>query len=574
MKRLLHAVLLFAVISCGTKKTPADLIIKGGTIYTVNEHSPVVEAVAVTGDRITYAGDLSGLRPFESESTKVIDLQGRTMTPGFIESHGHLMALGFNEMVLDLSQVRSYEELVGIVRDAVNRSTPGQWIIGRGWHQDKWDTKPARIVRGFPTHQLLSQVSPDNPVYLWHTSGHAALVNARAMQLAGVNQLSVEQLNKNRGEGGEIIRDPEGNPTGVFNEQAMNLISQFIPPPTREINAKALQLAQQVCLENGITSFQDAGLSHNMVPQQQEVLDLYHEFKKTGGLHVRMYLTLSGWDLPMVRKWFQKGPEIDDQHFLTIRAIKLNCDGALGSRGAWLLAPYSDQPGATGMPTYSMDSVLEVSREALKNGFQVWAHAIGDRANHEILDRYEMAFKENPEKAHDCRFRIEHAQHLAPSDIPRFGKLGVIASMQAIHLSSDRPWAIERLGEKRIVEGAYKWQSLLKSGAVVINGTDVPVEPISPVACFFASVTRQTLKGMPPRGYEPAERMTREQALRSYTLDAAFGAFEEKIKGSVKAGKLADFTIFSQDIMKVPDADLLGTQVMMTIVGGKVLFEK
>ncbi|MEQ1586573.1 MAG: amidohydrolase family protein, partial [Cyclobacteriaceae bacterium] len=312
--------------------------------------------------------------------------------------------------------------------------------------------------------------------------------------------------------------------------------------------------------------FQDAG-------ENRRSIEFLRQAKKDGTLGVRLYIMLAGDDRPLVNEWLKKGPEIDSSNMLTIRSIKLYCDGALGSRGAWLLEPYTDRSDFHGMATISMDSVLSISRKALKAGFQVCSHAIGDRANKEILDRYEIAIKENPE-AKDHRFRIEHAQHLQPTDIPRFGQLGVIPAMQAIHLSSDRPWAIERLGEKRIKEGAYMWQSLLKSGAVVVNGTDVPVEPINPIASFFASVTRQTLAGEPTGGYEPEEKMTRVQALRSYTLDAAYGAFEEKIKGSIAPGKLADFTVFSQDLMTIPDTKILSTEVAMTILGGKVLYEK
>jgi predicted amidohydrolase YtcJ len=282
---------------------------------------------------------------------------------------------------------------------------------------------------------------------------------------------------------------------------------------------------------------------------------------------------VTGRDRELVNEWLQKGPEIDPEHWLTIRSIKLNCDGALGSRGAWLLEPYTDRPGFYGMATLSMDTVLVTSKSALKAGFQVCSHAIGDRANREVLDRYEAAMKENPGVV-DHRFRIEHAQHLHPEDIPRFARLGVIPAFQAIHMSSDRPWAIERLGEKRIREGAYMWQTLLKSGAKIVNGTDAPVEPLNPIPSFYASVTRMTLKGEPEGGFEPEEKMTREQALRSYTQDAAYGAFEENIKGSIEPGKLADFTVFSQDIMKVPELDLLQTEVAMTIVGGKIVYRK
>jgi predicted amidohydrolase YtcJ len=416
-------------------------------------------------------------------------------------------------------------------------------------------------------HQALSAVSPDNPVFLRHASGHAGFANAKAMQISGVNQLSVEKLGKEVGEGGEIIRDPLGNPTGLFNERAQGLITSHIPDDTEETNSKALELAIAACARNGITSFHDAGAS-------RENINLFKKFKNEGKLNTRLYVMITGFDRDLIYEYFRKGPDIDSSHWVTVRSIKLNCDGALGSRGAWLMEPYTDRPDFSGMATLPMDTVMKTSREGLKHGFQVCSHAIGDRANKEILDRYEIAFKENPDKAKDHRFRIEHAQHLRAEDIPRFGQLGVIPAMQAIHLSSDRPWAIDRLGEKRIKEGAYMWQSLLKTGAKVINGTDVPVEPINPIASFYASVTRQTLKGEPAGGYEPEEKMTRAQALRSYTLDAAFGEFEEKSKGSIEPGKLADFTVFSKDIMSIPDNDLLSTEVAMTIVGGKVVYSK
>lgn len=567
MKGLLSGLcLVFALTSCGKKDAPADLILHGGTIYTVNEASPTVEAVAVRGERIVFAGSFSEAAAWKGEQTAMIDLQGKTMTPGLIEGHGHIMGLGYNELNLDLMDVKSYEELVERVKEAAAKAQPGQWILGRGWHQDKWDTKPATLVKGFQTHHLLSEATPNNPVFLRHASGHAGFANAKAMQLAGVNQLSKESLEKNLGEGGEIIRDAMGNPTGIFNERAQGLIAQHIPENTEETDAQALALAMDACARNGITGFHDAGAS-------RENIALFKKFKEQAKLKVRLYVMLTGFDRNFVYEWFRTGPEVDTANLVTIRSVKLNCDGALGSRGAWLLEPYSDRLDFSGMATFPMDSVLKTSREALKAGFQVCAHAIGDRANREILDRYETAFKENSTQAADHRFRIEHAQHLHPTDIPRFAQLGVIPSMEAIHLSSDRPWAIDRLGETRIREGAYMWQSLLKSGARIVNGTDVPVEPINPIACFYASVTRKTLKGEPEGGYEPAERMTREQALRSYTLDAAYGAFEENIKGSIEAGKLADFTVFSQDLMTVPEADILKTKVAMTILGGKVVFQ-
>ena len=558
--------LLITVSSCSRKES-ADIIFKGGTIYTVNDKQPTVEAVAVKGTTILAVGSLAEVEKFKGEQTQVIDLQGKIMTPGFIEGHAHIMGVGYNELNLDLMNVKSYDEMVEKVREAAAKAQPGQWILGRGWHQEKWDVKPDKMVKGFQTHQLLSEASPNNPVFLRHASGHAAIANAKAMELAGVNQLSVESLKQNSQEGGEIIRDELGNPTGIFSERSMSLISSKIPENTAETDAQALDLAIKACWRNGITSFHDAGAS-------RENIELFKQFQREGKLGIRLYPMLTGWDLDLVYDYFKQGPVIDSTHFLSIRSVKLNCDGALGSRGAWLLEPYTDRPDFAGMATYSMDTVLKVSREGLKAGFQVCAHAIGDRANQEILNRYEQAFTENPSKASDHRFRIEHAQHLHPNDIARFAKLGVIPAMQAIHMSSDRPWAIDRLGEKRILEGAYMWQSLLKSGAKIVNGTDAPVEPLTPIPSFYASVSRMTLKGEPAGGYEPAEKMTRDQALRSYTLDAAFGEFEEKYKGSIEVGKLADFTIFSKDIMTVSEKEILETEVSMTVVGGKVVYTK
>ena len=564
-KKPLIILLFFLSVGCERQHGDADLVIVGGKIYTVDDGQPVVEAVAVKGNKIVYVGSADAIEKYKGSETRVIDLAHRVMTPGFIEGHGHIMGVGYNELELDLMAVKSYEELVERVKAAVEKAEPGEWIVGRGWHQDKWDTLPEKMVKGFQTHHALSAVSPENPVFLRHASGHAAMANARAMEIAGVNQLSPEQLRRSTtGAGGEIVRDELENPTGIFNERAMALISQHIPQNTPEDDRAALALALRACHRNGITGFHDAGAS-------AKTIGLLREFKEAGNMHVRLYVMLGG---PMLAsQWFSRGPEIDPDHWLTIRAIKLSCDGALGSRGAWLLEPYSDRPDFYGMATISMDTVLHIARKALKHGFQMCSHAIGDRANREVLDRYETALKENPSND-DHRFRIEHAQHLHPSDIPRFAALGVIPAMQAIHMSSDRPWAIDRLGEKRIREGAYMWQSLLKTGARIINGTDAPVEPLNPLPSFYASVTRKTLQGYPEGGYEPEEKMTREQALRSYTLDAAFGAFQGDVLGSIEVGKYADFTVFSKDIMTIDEAEILQTEAVMTIVGGKVVYEK
>ncbi|MEQ8927713.1 MAG: amidohydrolase [Fulvivirga sp.] len=567
-RTLLLSLLIIGFYSCTTTEEIqyADAIYSNGKIYTADSSNSMVEAVAIKNGRIISTGALEEVNKLKGDSTQSIDLNGATMTPGFIEGHGHMMGLGFNELDLDLLPVKSYDELVKIVAEAVANAEPGEWILGRGWHQSKWNTENEMMVKGFQTHNKLSEVSPNNPVYLRHASGHAGIANTKAMEIAGVLQMSKESLNETEVDGGEIIRDELGNPTGIFNERAMTLITKHIPKNSPERMGKALQLATEACWRNGITSFHDAGIDTTTI-------DLYHQAKEQGKLGVRMYAMLTGFDQSLLNRWYEKGPEIDTvDYLLTIRSIKLNCDGALGSRGAWLLEEYTDRSGHFGMPTLPMDFVLETSRKGLANGFQVCSHAIGDRANQEILDRYESAFTEYPNIT-DHRFRIEHAQHLHPDDIPRFGELGVIPAMQAIHMSSDRPWAIDRLGEKRIVDGAYVWQSLIETGATIVNGTDVPVEPIDPLASFYASVSRKTLEGTPENGYEPRQKMTREQALKSYTINAAYGAFQEEALGSIEVGKLADFTVFDEDIMTIPEAEILNTKVIKTVIGGEVVYE-
>lgn len=563
---ILLLVLAIAFASCARKETPADIVIRGGKIYTVTSARPVVEALAIRNGVIVAVGTADEINPYVGEKTEILELNGRVATPGFIEGHGHLMGIGFNEIELDFMQVKSFDEIVSMVREAAEKAKPGEWITGRGWHQDKWEKKPDKMIKGFPIHDALSAVSPNNPVFLRHASGHAGFANAKAMELAGVNVLSREKLTKEAGEGGEVIRDEKGNPTGLFNERAMGLIAAHIPEYSVERNEEALRLAMAACLRNGITSFHDAGVS-------RETIDLYHQFKNEGKLSIGIYAMITGRDRGLVYEWFRRGPEIDTTGWLTVRSVKLHCDGALGSRGAWLLESYSDRPDWHGMATIPMDTVLKTSREALKSGFQVCSHAIGDRANREVMDRYEQAFREAGGSSRERRFRIEHAQHIDPADLPRFAKLGVIPAMQAIHMASDRPWAIDRLGEKRIVEGAYMWQTLLKSGIPIVNGTDAPVEPVNPIPSFYASVTRKTLHGQPEGGYEPAEKMTREQALRSYTLDAAYGAFEEKLKGSLEVGKRADITIFSEDLMTMPEDKILSTNVSLVLVNGKIAYQ-
>jgi predicted amidohydrolase YtcJ len=559
-KIFISGLLLSMFFGCTSEENQADQIFINGTIYTVDDQAPVVPALAVKHGKILAVGSNQEIEKLKGGKTQVIDLQDKMMMPGFIEGHAHFMGLGYAKLDLDLMAISSYEELIQKVKEKVETSEPGEWIIGRGWHQDKWDSISKPIVQGFPTHHALSLVSPDNPVFLKHASGHAALANAKAMEIAGIDAST--QFD----EGGAVFKDAAGKPTGIFNETAQYLIGKHIPESDEKRSQQAFDLAVQTCLENGITSFHDAGAG-------PDVIALYKKNLETGNLKMRLYGMLDGSNSELLKTYFASGPEVGlGNDFLTIRSIKLYSDGALGSRGAWLLEEYEDMHGEFGHSTTPIEEIFEVCEEAIKYGFQVGTHAIGDRANHEVLNKYESAFRASDKPSADFRFRIEHAQHLHPDDIPRFSELGIIPAMQAIHMSSDRPWAIDRLGEKRIIAGAYVWQDLLKSGAQIVNGTDAPVEPVNPIPSFYASVTRKTLKGQPPGGYEPAQKMTREQALKSYTLDAAYGAFEEDIKGSIEVGKYADFAVLDQDIMKIPEDQILTSKVLMTIVNGHVVY--
>ena len=560
MKYKLILPLILLLIGCETEK--ADMIIHNGTIYTMNDLMPTTESVAIRNGKIIALGKYRDLDDLITPRTKIINLNGAMMTPGLIEGHGHFYGLGLAKMQLDLSTAESYAELVSMVADAIDRSTPGEWILGRGWHQSKWSDNADSFIKGFQTHDSLSKISPNNPVWLKHASGHAGFANQKAMDIAGVSSET------EFGFGGEIIKDLSGNPTGVFNERAQGLISKHVDTNLgKDSDLRAIELAVKTCLENGITSFHDAGTGNKTITTLRSAID-----KKL--LKVRVYAMLTSRDTSLLNQWYKKGPEIGSGNdFLTIRSIKLNADGALGSRGAWLIDEYTDRPGHFGMATQSMDYVYKVAKNGIQNGFQVNSHAIGDRANREILDQYEKVFNEFPKLSKDHRWRIEHAQHIDPKDIPRFGSLKVIASIQGIHMSSDRPWAINRLGQKRIVESAYVWRDLINHGAILINGSDVPVEPIDPIASFYASTTRKTLKGLPRSGYEPEQKMTRIEAMKSYTINAAYGAFEEKLKGSIEIGKYADFAVFSQNLITVPDDKILETKILYTIVNGKIEYQ-
>jgi predicted amidohydrolase YtcJ len=552
MRRLmLGVVLLYGIvsISCAPKVEPADLVLRNGKIVTVDPSKSEAQALAIRGDTVAALGTEAEIQAFVGPSTEVIDLAGRLAIPGFIEGHAHFTGLGQALMNLDLRGARSWDEIVAMIATAVAKAKPGEVIVGRGWHQEKWDVRPSPNVEGFPVHDSLSKVSPDNPVILTHASGHATFANAKAMQLAGITR------NTPNPPGGEILKDARGNPIGVFRESAAGLLRKGLAaahasqsPEQVEANTRTqIQLAIKECLSKGITSFHDAG-------EPFQTIDLFKEFADEGKLGLRLYVMMGESDANIAQNLSKyKLIEYGNKH-LTVRAIKRYMDGALGSRGAWLLEPYQDLPTSTGLNVTPVKDIAETARLAIENGLQLCVHAIGDRANRETLNVYEAAFKAHPDKK-DLRWRIEHAQHISAADISRFGALGVIAAMQGIHCTSDAPYVLARLGPQRAEEGAYVWQKLMKSGATVTNGTDAPVEDVNPIACYYASVSRKLKDG-------------------SYTWNAAYSAFEENLKGSLAPGKLADITVLSRDILTVPEDEIPDTVVLYTIVGGKVLYRK
>jgi predicted amidohydrolase YtcJ len=551
-------------VDAQAQQAAADLVLINGRIVTADDRRPDAQAIAVRGDTIAALGTTAEIQALVGPSTKVIDLKGQLAIPGFIEGHGHFTGLGSGLMNLNLMTMKSWDEIVTAVARAVESAKPGQWIIGRGWHQEKWTSVPNPNVEGFPTHESLSRVSPNNPVVLTHASGHASFVNAKAMELSGITAATPNPA------GGDLIRDAKGNPTGLLRERASGLVRQGAGAPTptpEEQQARALrgvELATREALSKGVTSFQDAGSGFDTVDMLKKLVD-----ENKLGIRLWVMLRVGNDALAQRIKNYRLVNHGDKR--LTVRAIKVSIDGALGSRGAWLLEPYADKPDSSGHNTTSLESARRTAEIALANDFQLNIHAIGDRANREVLNIYEQAFKAAGKNGKDLRWRIEHAQHIHPADIPRFGQLGVIASMQGIHCTSDAPYVLQRLGEERARTGAYVWQSLMKTGALVTNGTDVPVEDIDPIASFYATVSRKLEDGTV---FFPEQRMSRLEALKSYTLNNAIAAFEEDIKGTLTPGKLADITVLSKDIMTVPEDQIREAKVVYTIVGGKVAYQK
>jgi hypothetical protein len=539
----------------------ATMVLVNGKIVTLEETQPQVEALAIGGNRIAAMGATADIKRHIGARTQVIDLQGRLVIPGFVEGHGHFTGVGRAQLDLNLMKTKSWDEIVAMVAHAAKQARPGQWIYGRGWHQEKWTRTPEPNVEGFPTHEALSGVSPDNPVLLTHASGHASFANAKAMELSGVTGATPSPP------GGDFLKDASGRPTGLFRETASRLVRRGAgePPLGAEEEAgrarRILELASREVLSKGITAFQDAGSGFEDVDLMKKMID-------EGKINVRLWVMLRVGNEALAANMARYRTIDYADGFLTVRAIKRSIDGALGPRGAWLLEPYSDKPGDTGHNTTPVADIRETARLAMQHGYQLCVHAIGDRANRETLNIFEETFKAH--SAQDVRWRVEHAQHLHPADIPRFGRLRVIASMQGIHCTSDAPYVTSRLGARRAEEGAYVWQKLMKSGAVVTNGTDAPVEDVDPIASYYATVSRKLPDGTV---FHPAQRMSRVEALKSYTINGAYAAFEENTRGSLRPGKYADMVVLSEDILTVPENQIPAAQVMYTLVGGKVRYQ-
>jgi len=535
-----------------------------GTIYTgaqamdgINAAPQVVEAVVIRDGVFHYTGDLETAKDLVGGEHQRIELGTNIAYPGFIEGHGHLASLGRALNHIDLTVADSYQDVIEQVARAVEKAPPGKLIEGRGWHQSKWSELPTPNINGFPTHHALSQISPHHPVVLGHANGHSALVNAAAMALLSITSATTAPA------GGVIVRDADGEPTGILHENAVGLTSA-LTALTEASAREAILTAQEHAFSWGITGFHDAGAGAVEIAAQR-ALD------QEGLLKLRLYTMVNAQDTQLVSHWLAQAPIIASGNSrFTLASFKVVMDGALGSRTAWLHAPYTDDPSTLGVQTYDAARLTQLMSRAATNGWQVNTHAIGDKANTEVLDAIEAISA----PAQDHRYRIEHSQHVQADDIQRFADLGVTASIQSIHLSSDRPWAIDRLGEARIQREAYRWRSFLDAGVALANGTDVPVEPINPIANFYAAVTRKTLAGQPRDGFEATQRLTRAQALASMTLWNAHAGFSEQSTGSITKGKRADMTVLTQDIMAIPEASLLATQVFMTLVDGEIVYER
>jgi predicted amidohydrolase YtcJ len=535
-------ILILALLACAVAAAQtADLAVVNARIYTANPKQPRAAALAVKDGAILAVG--ADVAKHIGAATTRIDARGATVIPGFIDCHGHVRGLGDSLEILDLRAARSAGEVAGQVAAAVKQRQPGEWIRGRSWDQTRFPGGE------FPNADEISRAAPENPVYLTRVDGHAAWVNRKALEIADVNAATADP------DGGRIHRDASGRPTGVLIDRAMGLVSRRIPPPSGERVRENIARAAAECARLGITTVHDAGAG-------AEDIAAYRELIAAGRMPIRVYVMLRGE--AVMQEWFRRGPEIGDR--LTVRSIKLMTDGAMGSRGAAFFEPYSDEPSNRGLLIMQQSEIERVARDAVKHGFQVNAHAIGDRANRAVLDAFAAALGGK----NDRRFRVEHAQVVALEDIPRFAQYSIIASMQATHATSDMRWAEARVGPGRVL-GAYAWQRFLKAGVPVANGSDFPVEEANPLWGFYAAVTRQDHQGNPPGGWQPDQRMSRDEALHSWTLAGAHAAFEETRKGSLEPGKMADFILLSQNVMQIPPAEILKTRVTMTVSGGRIV---
>ena len=556
MKRFWIVLVSISLLACGPAEEPADLVLMNGRIVTMDESYPEATGLAARNGKLVAVGTEREIDRYIGPGTEVIDLGGALAVPGLIEGHAHFLSLGRAKLRLDLNGVTGFEEIVEMVEQAAANAEPGQWILGRGWHQEKWASSPEPNVSGLPYHDALSAVSPENPVYLGHASGHASMVNALALEIAGIDRRTPDPP------GGEIVRDQRGRAIGILRETAGGLVGKLIEDTWDEAMIRRVaELAGQESLAHGITSFQDAGVSFFEV-------DVLAALAEAGTLPIRLWIMLGEDNESLAEglpgyEMYRQG----DGH-LTVGGIKVFADGALGAHGAWLLEPYSDLPDSIGLNIMTPEYLRESARIAAEFKLQLCTHAIGDRANRVMLDLYEETISSRSD-GRDLRWRMEHAQHIDPEDLPRFAELGVIAAMQPVHCTSDGPWVPVRLGDDRSREGAYMWRDLLDSGVVIASGTDAPVERVDPLASYYAAVTRRLADGT---DFYPAQNMTRKEALRSYTLDAAFAAFEEDIKGSLEPGKFADITVLSKDILEIPPEEILSTRVLYTIVGGEVRY--
>jgi len=548
------AAILLLMGSIASAAEMADTIFINGNVYTVNEKQPRAEAVAVNRDRIIFVGSNDEAKKFRSK--KVVDLAGKTVVPGLTDSHCHIFGIGEREMKLNLADTNTLEDFLAKVKERAAKTEPGRWITGRGWIETFW--KPPH----FPTRADLDKIAPDNPVFLTRADGHAAVANSAALKIANIDKETPNPF------GGQILKTDD-EPNGVLLDNAMDLVAKNIPPPTEAEREQALLLGVDREVKLGWCEIQNAGSEMS----DQEIIRRAYA---TGKIRLRMINAAYGPG-EAANALLKNGATLNAfDHRFSQRTIKVIFDGALGSRGAALLAPYSDKPDTSGFLTQKPEELRPMFKEALRRGIQVETHAIGDRANRLILDLYEEAmvsFLGDKYAAPSPRWRVEHAQILTEQDIPRFAKLGVIASMQPSHAISDLFFAPARLGMDRL-RGAYAWNSLLKSGAIICGGSDAPVERGEPMIEFYAAVTRKSTNGESHEGWHPEEAVSREQALKMFTINAAYAAFEENDKGSIEVGKLADFTVLSHDLMKIPPAEILNTRCEMTVIGGEIVFQK